>query len=89
MARWASRTFTTYATHHGPVVREEGGKWIATALMHRPIAALQQSFLRTKARDLAGFRKVAALQANSSNNTLFADSKGNVAYSASPVRAAA
>lgn len=76
----ASRTFTTYTTHHGPVVREEGGKWIATALMHRPVAALQQSFLRTKARDLAGFRKVAALQANSSNNTLFADSKGNVAY---------
>lgn len=76
----ASRTFTTYATHHGPVVREEGGKWIAVSLMHRPVAALQQSFLRTKANDLTQFRNVAALQANSSNNTLFADSKGNVAY---------
>jgi acyl-homoserine-lactone acylase len=76
----ASRTFTTYATHHGPVVREADGKWIATSLMHRPVAALQQSFLRTKTRDLAAFRKVAALQANSSNNTLFADNKGNVAY---------
>ena len=73
------RTVTTYATHHGPVVREEAGKWIAVALMHRPVAALQQSFLRTKVSDIAGFRKVAKLMANSSNNTLFADSKGEVA----------
>jgi acyl-homoserine-lactone acylase len=76
----ATRTFTTYATHHGPVVRAEGGKWIATALMHRPVAALQQSFMRTKVKDIAGFQRVAALQANSSNNTLFADRTGNVAY---------
>lgn len=75
----AARTFTTYATHHGPVVRAQGDKWIATSLMHRPVAALQQSFLRTKVRDLAGFRRVAALQANSSNNTLFASSKGETA----------
>ena len=75
-----SRTITTYATHHGPVVRAEGDKWIAVALMNRPVEALQQSFLRTKARDIAGFLKVAALKANSSNNTLLADSKGGIAY---------
>jgi len=74
-----SRAFTTYATHHGPVVREADGKWIAAAMMHKPVAALQQSFLRTKVRDLAGFRNVAALQANSSNNTLFASSKSETA----------
>ncbi|MDE2410502.1 MAG: penicillin acylase family protein, partial [Sphingomonadales bacterium] len=74
------RTFTTYATHHGPVVRSEGDKWIAVALMNRPVAALEQSFLRTKVSDIAGFRQVAALKANSSNNTLFADSKGEVAF---------
>jgi len=76
----STRDFTTYATHHGPIVREEGGKWIAFALMNRPVAALQQSFLRTKATDYASFLKVARLQANSSNNTLFADSKGEIAY---------
>ncbi|MEA3179674.1 MAG: acyl-homoserine-lactone acylase, partial [Gammaproteobacteria bacterium] len=76
----ATRDFTTYATHHGPIVREEGGKWIAFALMNRPVVALQQSFLRTKATDYASFLKVARLQANSSNNTLFADSKGEIAY---------
>ena len=76
----AERSFQTYATHHGPVVREEGGKWIATALMQRPLAALEQSFLRTKAADLPAFLKVAERRANSSNNTLFADAKGNIAF---------
>ena len=75
-----TRTFTTYATHHGPIVREQDGKWIAFALMNKPVAALQQSFLRTKASDYASFIKVAELKANSSNNTLFADSKGEIAY---------
>ena len=77
---FAERTFATYASHHGPIVREENGKWIAFALMNRPIEALQQSFLRTKATDYAGFMKVAQLQANSSNNTLYADADGVVAY---------
>ncbi|MCX5084179.1 penicillin acylase family protein [Streptomyces sp. NBC_00401] len=74
------RTFTTYATHHGPIVRESDGKWIACALMNKPVEALQQSFLRTTTRDYAGYLKVAGLKANSSNNTLFADSKGEIAF---------
>ena len=76
----ATRTFTTFATHHGPIVRAEQGKWIAFALMNKPLAALQQSFLRTKTSDYASFVQVAQLKANSSNNTLFADSKGEIAY---------
>lgn len=75
-----ARSFTTYRTHHGPIVREADGKAISVALMHRPIAALSQSFLRTKAFDYASYMKVMELQANSSNNTLFADAKGAVAY---------
>ncbi len=77
---YASRSFVTWASHHGPIIREANGKWIAIALMNRPVAALQQSFLRTKTRDLASFLKVAKLRANSSNNTLFADDKGEIAY---------
>ncbi len=76
----AQRSFATFATHHGPVTRAEGGKWIATALMQRPLAALEQSFLRTKARDLAEFVRVSERAANSSNNTLFADAKGDIAF---------
>jgi len=75
-----SRSFTVYRTHHGPIVRAEGGKWIAFAMMHKPIEALEQSFLRTRARDLAEFNRIADLKANSSNNTLFADDKGEIAY---------
>ena len=74
------RSFTTYRTHHGPIVRSEGGRWIALALMHRPVEALQQSWLRTKARDLAGYMRVAALRANSSNATIYADADGRIAY---------
>ena len=28
-----SRSFTTFRTHHGPIVRSQNGKWVATALM--------------------------------------------------------
>ena len=76
----ASRTFTVYRTHHGPIVRQAGGKWIALALMNTPVAALSQSYLRTKAHDYASFLKVAqTYRANSSNNTVFADDKGEIA----------
>ena len=76
----AARSFTLYRTSHGPIVREAGGKWISVALMNRPVAALSQSFLRTKAHNYAEFLKVAGLQANSSNNTIFADDSGEIAY---------
>ena len=78
--RLASRRFTTMFTHHGPVVRSENGRWVAFAMMNRPVEALQQSFLRTKAKDLESFLRVARLKANSSNNTIFADDSGTIAY---------
>ncbi|WP_017462370.1 penicillin acylase family protein [Dyella ginsengisoli] len=76
----ARRTFTAYFTHHGPIVRRDGDKWIAEALMNTPIPALEQSWLRTKTHDYASYMKVAELKANSSNNTLFADDKGEIAF---------
>lgn len=77
----ASRSFTVYRTHHGPIVREADGKWIAVALMNKPVEALSQSYLRTKARDFAEYRAIAdRYKANSSNNTIFADASGNIAY---------
>ena len=74
------RSFTAYRTHHGPIVAAKDGRWIATALMWKPVPALEQSYLRTKAADLASYLKVAERKANSSNDTLFADIKGNVAF---------
>jgi acyl-homoserine-lactone acylase len=76
----ASRTFPTFRSHHGPITAAKDGKWIATALMNKPIPALEQSWLRTKAADFTAYRKVAALQANSSNDTIYADAQGHIAY---------
>ena len=74
-----SRSFTAWMTHRGPIVSEENGRWIAFAMMDRPVEALQQSYLRTKASDLASFMRISDLKANSSNNTVFADDKGEIA----------
>jgi acyl-homoserine-lactone acylase len=76
----ASRTFTTYHTHHGPVIRDDHGRWISVALMQKPVEALSQSYLLTKATSYAAFMKVMEFKANSSNNTIYADRDGNIAY---------
>ncbi len=79
--RAASRRFTVYRTHHGPIVRAADGRWISIALMNTPVAALSQSWLRTKAPDFASFLRIAErFHANSSNNTIFADDQGEIAY---------
>ena len=76
----ASKTITAYFTHHGPVVREEGGKWVSVKMMDEPLKALTQSYLRTKAKSYKDFRKTMELRTNSSNNTVYADADGNIAY---------
>jgi len=76
----AKKTITVYYSHHGPIVRDMDGKWIAVKLMNEPLKALTQSYLRTKARNYAAFYKVMELRTNSSNNTVYADADGNIAY---------
>jgi acyl-homoserine lactone acylase PvdQ len=74
------KEFTVYRTHHGPIVREADGKWVSVSLMHEPVKALEQSYLRTKAKSYREFRRVMELHTNSSNNTIYADADGNIAY---------
>ena len=76
----SQKEFTIYKTHHGPIVREQNGKWLSVRLMQRPVDALIQSFTRMKARDLKSFRQTMELHTNSSNNTTFADADGDIAY---------
>jgi acyl-homoserine-lactone acylase len=76
----AIRTFTVYRTHHGPVIQVKNGHWISIALMQKPVEALSQSFLLTKARNYAAFMKTMEFKANSSNNTVYADADGNIAF---------
>jgi acyl-homoserine-lactone acylase len=79
-AGMAQKTFTIFRTHHGPIVREADGKWVAVRLMQEPLKALQQSYSRTKARSYKAFRDTMELHTNSSNNTIFADADGDIAY---------
>lgn len=74
------KVFTVYRTHHGPVIGEGGGKWVSVALMDKPVEALSQSFELTKARDYTSFMEAMKLRANSTNNTIFADADGDIAY---------
>lgn len=74
------KEFTVYRTGHGPVVREADGKWITVSLMQEPVKALSESYGRTKARNYQEFKKTVELQSNSSNNTVYADADGNIAY---------
>ena len=76
----AEKKFTVYFTHHGPIIREQNGKWVSISLMQKPIEALTQSYIRTKAKDYKSFRETLELKANSSNNTIFADTEGDIAY---------
>jgi acyl-homoserine lactone acylase PvdQ len=76
-----SRTFTAYYDHRGPIIRRtEDDKWVSIELMNLPIKALEQSWLRTKAHTYADYRKTMEIDANSSNNTIFADADGDIAY---------
>ena len=74
------RTFTVYHTHHGPVTHAIDGKWTVTKINWDPVNALIQSFTRTKLDNYAEFRDMMNIRTNSSNNTVFADADGNIAY---------
>jgi len=76
----AEKKFTVYRTQHGPVIGESGGKWLTIRLMNEPVKALTQSYSRTKAKDYKSFRETMELHTNSSNNTIFADADGDIAY---------
>lgn len=76
----SNRTFTVYFTKHGPIVGRQGDKWLSVSLMWNPVNALTQSYTRTKAHNLAEFLKIMELHTNSSNNTVYADADGNIAY---------
>jgi len=75
-----AKTFTTYFTHHGPVMAQRNHQWIAVKAMNRSMNSLIQSWLRTKANNFDEFKKTMELYSNTSNNTVYADDKGNIAY---------
>ncbi len=75
-----SKTFETYATHHGPIMTSKNNKWLSLQENNRSRDALIECWIRTKAKNLADYKKALALLSNNSNNTVYADAQGNIAY---------
>ena len=71
---------TGYATDHGPVMGMRNGKWLSLRENNRSLMALMQSWLRTKSSGFENFKKIIDFRSNSSDNTVFADDKGHIAY---------
>ncbi len=74
------KTFPTYRTHHGPITGKINDKWVATKLNWKPVDALIQSFTRTKTANHEEFWEMMKIRRNSSNNTVYADADGTIAY---------
>ena len=75
-----SRKIKAYFNHRGPVLAARDGKWISVRSYNRARKSLIQSWLRTKTKGLADYKRVMDMRANTSNNTVYADNKGNIAY---------
>lgn len=76
----AKKQFKIYATHHGPVMAKEDEKWISMQSNNRSLNGLIQSWSRTKANTFSEFKSTMDLRENVSNNTVYADDQGNIAY---------
>ncbi len=75
-----TKVFTTYATQHGPIMAKRNDQWISLKSYNRSMTSLIQSWSRTKAKGFDDYKKTMDLRANTSNSTVFADNKGNIAY---------
>jgi acyl-homoserine-lactone acylase len=56
------------------------GKWISLRSNNRSMSSLEQSWIRTKSKSFEDYKKAMDLRANTSNNTVYADTNGNIAY---------
>ena len=74
------QTFTTYSTIHGPIMTQKNNKWISLQENNRSLNALLECWIRTKSNGLSSYKKALSLLANNSNNTVYADVNGNIAY---------
>jgi len=75
-----ARKIKAYYNHRGPVLAARNGKWISVRSYNRARQSLMQSWLRTKTKGFKDYKRVMEMRANTSNNTVYADNKGNIAY---------
>ena len=77
---FAIKNFETFHTGHGPVMAQRNDQWISLKADNRLLNGLIQCWQRTKAKGLEDFKKTLDLKGNISNNTVYADAQGNIAY---------
>jgi len=75
-----TKKVTTYSTQHGPVITKRNGEWLSLKANNRSMDGLIECWKRTKATSFAAYKKIMDLRANTSNNTVYADAEGNIAY---------
>ncbi|TDB64071.1 penicillin acylase family protein [Arundinibacter roseus] len=75
-----SKSIQAYYTHHGPIMGKREGQWVSMKANNRSMNMLIQSWQRTKAKGFADYKKAMDLLENTSNNTVYADAEGNIAY---------
>jgi acyl-homoserine-lactone acylase len=74
------KTIDALYTHHGPVMAKRNGQYLSMKANNRSMGGLIQSWQRTKAKNFEEYKKVMDLLENTSNNTVYADKEGNIAY---------
>jgi acyl-homoserine-lactone acylase len=77
---FSEKKFSAYATHRGPILSRSGDKWISLKAKNRSLEGLIQSWSRTKSRNLKEYQASLDYRGNPSNNTVYADKQGNIAY---------
>ncbi len=75
-----TKTINALFTHHGPIMAKRNGEWLSVKADNRIMNGLIQCWQRTKAKGLDDFKKTLDLKGNISNNTVYADAQGNIAY---------
>jgi acyl-homoserine-lactone acylase len=71
---------TGYYTQHGPVMASRDGKWLSLKEYNRSLDALLEAWSITKANTFEDYKKAMDIRANTTNNTVYADDQGNIAY---------
>lgn len=75
-----TKTITALYTGHGPIMAKRNGQLLSMKADNRIMNGLVQCWQRNKTTSFAAFKKTLDLKGNISNNTVYADAEGNIAY---------
>jgi acyl-homoserine lactone acylase PvdQ len=75
-----TKTINALFTKHGPIMAKRDGQYLSVRADNRLMNGLIQCWQRTKTKGLGDFQKTLNLLGNISNNTVYADADGNIAY---------